>query len=615
MTKERFTSLVDMQEKSCAAHAERPLFGTKVNGEYAWLTYKEFAEQVDKFRGALAKLGVKRGQKVAVISNNRVEWAVGAYATYGLGAHYVPMYEAQLPKDWTYILNDSSTVVLLAATKAVYEQVKDFPSQIETLEHVICFEGDASETYSFAYHLAIGADNPTPSVQPSGDEVAGLIYTSGTTGEPKGVVLSHGNFVSNVNAVHDIFPMSADDVSCSFLPWAHSFGQTVELHVLLSMGASLGIAESVQTLLSDIGAVRPTILFAVPRIFNRIYDGVQKKMEAEGGVKRFLFERGLNVAKQRRELAAQGQKSAWVEWQYNKLNNLVFSKIRDRFGGRLRYAFSGGAALSKEVGTFVDDIGIEVYEGYGLTETSPIATANTPEHRRIGTIGKPIPGVEIHICDEEQNVLPPDTDGEIVVIGPNVMQGYHNRPEDTDEVIFDLDGKRAFRTGDMGRTTEDGFVMITGRFKEQYKLENGKYVVPSPLEELLKLSGFINQAFVYGDNKRNNICLVVPDFDALIGWAKEQGIADTSPASLVENPKAIAKIGDELMRYSTEFKPYERPVKWALLTDEFTTENDMLTPKMSVKRRNVIETYRDVIDGLYAALEAEAEEKDAKKAS
>ncbi|MEM6991302.1 MAG: long-chain fatty acid--CoA ligase [Myxococcota bacterium] len=593
-----FKGLVDMQERSCERFADREFLGTKRGGEYTWIRYREFAEQVDRARAVLASLGVGAGDKVAVIANNRVEWAVAAYATYGLAAHYVPMYESQQPKDWAYILRDSGAKVLLAATPEVWDATCAMPDEIETLHHVLCFDAEGDVEHSWPRRLAAITPN-VPSVQPGSDETAGLIYTSGTTGNPKGVVLSHDNFVSNVNAVHEVFPMSESDVSCSFLPWAHSFGQTCELHCLLSMGAAIGLAESPQTLMDDFLLVRPTLLFAVPRIFNRIYDGLQKRMADTKGIAKILFDRGMALAKQRRALEGQGRSSLIVDAQLGLIDRIVFSKVKARFGGRLRYVFSGGAALAKEVAEFIDDIGIMVFEGYGLTETSPIASANTPGARRLGTIGKAIPGVTIAICDEDGKEVPVDTDGEIVVIGPNVMQGYHGLPELTDEVIFDLDGKRAFRTGDMGRIGADGFVKITGRFKEQYKLENGKYVVPSPLEEQLKLSGLVSQAFVFGDNRPFNVCLVVPDFVALRRWAKDNGRGD-SPAAGVADPLAHAGMGEELARYGREFKGYERPKRWALLTDEFTVDNDLLTPKMSVKRRNVIARYQAELDALYA---------------
>ena len=597
MSQQVFASLVDMQRRSCAAHGNRPLFGTKRGGVYQWMTYGEFGAEVDRCRAALGALGVGRGDRVSVIANNRVEWAVGAYGTYSLGGTYVPMYEAQLAKDWKYILRDSGAKVLLVSSEAIYDEVKDFPAEIETLEHVLCFDAPASASASFAAALAKAA--PMDPVMPVAEDICGFIYTSGTTGEPKGVVLSHGNIISNVNAVQQEFPIREDDCSLSFLPWAHSFGQTCELHTLMSRGAAIGLAESVQTLIDNFSEVKPTLLFSVPRIFNRIYDGLQKRMEDESPVKRALFYKGLEVARERRLLADKGQKSWWVDKQYAFFDKLVFSKVRARFGGRLQYAFSGGAALSKEVALFIDDIGIEVYEGYGLTETSPIATANTPGARRIGSIGKPLPGIEVVICDEQGKRVPAGQEGEIVVIGPNVMQGYHNRPEATEEVIFDLDGKRAFKTGDMGSIDPDGFVRITGRFKEQYKLENGKYVVPSPLEELLKLSGFVNQVFLYGDNKPYNVAIVVPDFEAVQKWAKKQGLSASTPEDLVKDKAVHAKIGEELRKYGDAFKGYERPQRWALITDEFSTENDMMTPSLKIKRRVVQRVYQAMLDGLY----------------
>ena len=595
---QEFTSLVNMQERVCRDHADHPAIGTKRDGEYHWTTYAELGQRVDAFRAALSLMGVERGDKVAIISNNREEWAVAAYATYGLGAHYVPMYEAQLPKDWEYILEDSSAAVLIAADEAIYEKTIGFVDSIQSLRHVVCLDSD-SEDYSYASWLARGEASPVPSIEPAADETAGLIYTSGTTGKPKGVILSHANFVSNINAVTATFPRQGDDVSCSFLPWAHSFGQTAELHCMLSAGCSIGIAESVATLMDDFLLVKPTVLFAVPRIFNKIYDGLQKRMAGESPVKRFLFNRAIQVAGRKRTLEADGLESLWVNAQYGVLDGLIFSKVREKFGGRLKYAFSGGAALQREVGEFIDDIGVLVFEGYGLTETSPIATANNPDARKFGTIGVPIPGVTIHICTEEGEELPQGEEGEIVIVGPNVMQGYHNQPDATAEVIFDLDGKRAFRSGDMGRIDDQGFVKITGRFKEQYKLENGKYVVPTPLEEGLRLSGFITQVFLYGDNRLFNVCLVVPDFEACRAWCQANGVAATTPDEIAASPRVHELIGRELAAQSEEFKGYERPKKWALLSEEFTTENDLLTPKMSVKRRNVTSKYQAQLEVLY----------------
>lgn len=602
MSDTRFSSIVGMQVTSCAKYANNDLFGTKVGDQWEWVTYGEVAKKIDAMRGFLATLGVGKDDRVAVVSNNRVEWAVGAYAAFGLGAWYVPTYEVTLPREWKFILENSGAKVAFAATKEIYEHLHGFIGEVPSLERVICFELDASHEDSYVQALKVGAENPAPVEEPSSDDTALILYTSGTTGTPKGVMLTHGNITSNVNAVHQVFPMSEADRSLSFLPWAHSFGQTCELHCLVSMGAAIGIAESVPKLIENLGEVKPTILFSVPRVFNRIYDVLQKRIEEDSAVKRFLFNKGLSVARQRRALEEQNKSSAWLNAQYKFFDSVVFSKVRERFGGNLRYAFSGGAALSKEVAEFIDDMNILVYEGYGLTETSPIATANYPgpNNRKIGTIGKEIPGVTIYICDEEQNVLPDGQEGEIVVVGPNVMAGYLNLKEATDEVIVQVEGKRAFRTGDMGCRGNDGFIRITGRFKEQYKLENGKYVSPAPLEEKLQLSGYIAQAMLYGFNKPHNVAVIVPDFESVAKWAKQNGIADTSPKALAANKQVEALILEEIKKYSDDFKGYERPKQVLLLSEEFSPENDMLTPSLKLKRRNVIKEYESQIDDLYA---------------
>lgn len=601
MSDTRFSNIVGMQVASCAKFANNDLFGTKVDGQWQWITYGEVAKKVDAMRGFLAGLGVSKDDRVAIVSNNRVEWAIGAYATFGLGAWYVPTYEVTLPREWKFILENSEAKIAFAATEEIYKHLHGFIDELEHLERVICFELPEDHPDSYAAALKSGAQTPAPIDEPDSDDTAMILYTSGTTGTPKGVMLTHGNITSNVNAVHQVFPMSEADRSLSFLPWAHSFGQTCELHCLVSMGAAIGIAESVPKLIDNLGEVKPTILFSVPRIFNRIYDVLQKRMEEDSAVKRFLFNRGLKVARQRRALEESGKSSAWVNAQYNFFDSLVFSKVRERFGGNLRYAFSGGAALSKEVAEFIDDMNILVYEGYGLTETAPIATANYPgpNNRKIGTIGKEIPGVTVFICDDEQNVLPDGEEGEIVVSGPNIMKGYLNLKEATDEVIVTVEGKRAFRTGDMGQRGTDGFIRITGRFKEQYKLENGKYVSPAPLEEKLQLSGYIAQAMLYGFNKPHNVAVIVPDFESVEKWAKQNGIQDTSHDALATNPKVEALILEEIEKYAGDFKGYERPKQILLVTEEFSPENDMLTPSLKLKRRNVIKEYETQIDALY----------------
>ena len=592
--KPKFETLVDVYRRSTETFRECPLFGTKVGGQWQWMTYGEFREHTDAIRAGLSSLGVGRGDRVAAILNNRPEWAIGAYATYGIAAYWVPMYEAQKDNDWRYILQDCRAKAVIVANESIRDRVAAFKGEVESLEHIVIVDGDGNDASVAWDELERrGKNSPVELSEPRPEDTAGFIYTSGTTGNPKGVKLSHRNFASNVTAIHEIFPMDPSDRSLSFLPWAHSFGQTVELHGLLSMGASMGIAESVNKIVDNLAEVQPTLLFSVPRIFNKIYDGLNKRMADENIVKRTLFERAMRNAERRKKLAAEGRSSGWADLQHKVFDRLVFSKVRQRFGGRLRYAFSGGAAISTQVAEFIDSLGIMVYEGYGLTETSPIATANYPGNRKIGSVGKAIPGVEIRV---DREVTGDAVNGEIVVKGPNIMQGYHNLPEEN-EKVFTEDG--AFRTGDMGRVDSEGFVFITGRIKEQYKLENGKYVVPSPLEELLKLAPFIANVMVYGDNRPFNSAIVVPDLESLGTWAEEEGVSASDTDALLAHPKVQELFARQLEEFSGDFKSFEKIKKFRLVAEDFSTENGLLTPSLKLKRRVAIERYGALLDAMY----------------
>lgn len=582
-------SLVDLLDHSADKYGSRELFGTKTGDRWVFTTYREFKKLVDDLRGGLASLGVGRGDKVGIIANNRVEWAVGAYATYGLGAAYVPMYESQLEKDWEYIIRDSELKVLFVANPAIHEKTKNFPAAIPTLQHVVPLGAEGTEP-SYKGLLEQGAKTPVTALHPDAKETAGVLYTSGTTGNPKGVILSHGNVISNVMGVHDSLPIGSVDRSLAFLPWAHSFGHTAELHLLISIGSSTGICEATDKILPYLSEVKPTVLFAVPRIFNRIYAGVEKQMETRPAIIRSLFRAGLAASVKKKQNKPLGIGESITLALADKL---VFSKVRARFGGNLKYAISGAAALAREVAEFVDGLGITVYEGYGLTETSPIVSVNVPGHRKLGSVGRPIQGVRV-VIDKAATGDPKN--GEIVVYGPNVMQGYYNHKAETD-AVFTADG--GFRTGDMGYLDEDNYLYITGRIKEQYKLENGKYVVPAPLEETLKLSPFVANVMIYGDNKPFNVALVAANVDTVKDWAKAHGMADKKTDELLAHEKVRAKVKEELDKLSGEFKGYERIRNFALIAEDFTQENGMLTPKLSVKRRNVMQKWGAELERLY----------------
>jgi long-chain acyl-CoA synthetase len=594
--KPKFETLVDIFQASVREHSDRPLFGVRERGAYRFSTYGDFGRAVDRVRSGLAQLGVGQGDRVAIVSNNRPGWAIAAYATYGLGAAFVSMYELQRADEQRYILADSGAKVVFVANDAVRAALLEDRAGLEALEHVIQFDGPVSEpAIAYGALLDRGASKPHDLVVPDPESTAAFIYTSGTTGNPKGVMLSHLNIASNVSALHRIFPMRTEDRSLSLLPWSHVFGQTAELHALFSLGASIGLAESFETVARDLAEMKPTLIIGVPRVFSRFRESVIRGVEREGGIKKRLFESAIKNVEKKKALAHARQSSGMVDLLEQVFERAIFEKVRDRFGGRLKFAFSGGAALPLEVAEFIDALGILVYEGYGLTETSPIATANYPGSRKMGSVGKPIPGVQVEI---DTSVMDDPKYGEIVIYGHGVMQGYHNLPEENASVFVTKNGRRGIRTGDIGYFDGQGFLHLTGRIKEQFKLENGKYVVPTPLEDKLRLSPFISSCMIHGANKPYNVAVVVPDFEALEAWAAERGLT-RDHEELIAHPEVRALYDREVDAHSVGFKRYERIKRVVLGTVDFTPENRMLTPTLKIRRDAVLEVYGDALEGAY----------------
>ncbi len=584
---EQFANLIELQQASVDRFGHRRLFGEKRDGAWQWISYAEWAEHVDALRGGLAELGVGRGDRVAIVSRNSAAWATAAYATYGLCAAFVPMYEAQRPDDWELILHDCEAKVVFGRTHEVVAALEAMRSRLPALQHVVLIEGDASNPRSLAALAARGRAAPIgPQVVVPGD-LAGLVYTSGTTGKPKGVMLSHRNFTSNIAATLSSFPLYETDSSLSFLPWAHVYGQTVELHLLVGTGASTAFNQDPTQLMDDLQEVRPTILVAVPRIFNRIHAGVLAQMKEKPAPIRHVFERGIDAAIRRHR----GEQLGMADRMWERLANPLFGAIRRKFGGRLKYAITGSATMPLEVAEFINALGIEVYEGYGLTETAPIVAFNRPGQRKLGTIGMPISNVRIEL-DESCGTRPGE--GEIIVHGPNVMKGYWARPEETSEAFTDDGG---FRTGDLGRFDGDGYLKITGRIKEQYKLENGKYVMPGPLEEELSLSPFVRNVMLYGSGKPFNVALVAIDSDQVRRWAKEERIELAS--DLTRDDRVRDLVQRELDRNAADFRGYERPRACVNTDEPFTVEKGLLTPTLKVKRHENTAIYGAALDALY----------------
>ena len=588
-------NLVDWWEESVTKFSERPLFGTKnKEGVYKWATYKEIGNRIDNLRAGLTQLGIGKDDVVGIIANNRPEWAVIGFATWGCLARYVPMYEAELVQVWKYIINDSGAKVLFVSNPAIYEKIKDFPKDIPTLKHIFIIESDGDN--SMASLEKKGAAKPVAPKSPKAEDVAELIYTSGTTGNPKGVLLMHMNFTSNSHAGLKMYPELYENevVSLTILPWAHVFGQTAELFAIIRLGGRMGLIESTKTIINDIVQIKPTFIIAVPTVFNRIYDGLWNKMNKDGGLARALFVMGVEAAKKNRVLAEKGQSDFMTNLKFKIADKIVFQKIRDRMGGRMLGAMTGSAAMNVEISKFFFDIGIPIYDCYGLTETSPGITMNGSLAYRIGSVGRVIEKCKVVI--DNSVVEEGATDGEIIAYGPNVMKGYHNRPEDTKAALTPDGG---FRTGDRGRLDKDGYLFITGRIKEQYKLENGKFCFPVSLEENICLCSFVQQAVVYGLNRPYNICIVVPDFEVLLSYAKEKGLP-TDIKTLVERQDIKDIISEAVTnQLKGKFGGYEIPKKFIILPEAFSLDNGMLTQTMKLKRKVVLDKLNDRIEALY----------------
>eukprot|EP00538_Stauroneis_constricta_P006405 CAMPEP_0119558638 /NCGR_PEP_ID=MMETSP1352-20130426/10914_1 /TAXON_ID=265584 /ORGANISM="Stauroneis constricta, Strain CCMP1120" /LENGTH=721 /DNA_ID=CAMNT_0007606049 /DNA_START=116 /DNA_END=2281 /DNA_ORIENTATION=+ len=607
----KFDTLHEMQTRACAVYADNDLFGT-YNGDtnqVEFETYADFADQVDRCRAVLQDLGVQKYDKVAMISNNRWEWAAIACASYSLSATVVPMYEAQAPSDWIHILNDSEASVVFCATQEIYDRVRDevLPSAPSVRES-LCLNAPEGEPHALATAMASVKSDTKQSlvIEPTPEDLANLIYTSGTTGKPKGVELTHLNFTSNAKSAGRSLTddpkdlVRESDKSLAFLPWAHSYGETCELWLCMSMGSGIGICRGIPKILEDLQLVRPTVLYAVPTLYKKIYDGVQNLVETSNPIRKRLMRSALALGHEHNQakLGNRAPLGALERLQYGVLDKIVLSKIRDKFGGRLRHSFVAGAACPLKVLEFMDAIGVPVCEGYGLTETTPIITINTPEQRNVGTVGRAIGGVQVFIIGEDGHPVADGEEGEICCVGPNVMRGYHKNPEATAEVISVApDGKsRMFHTGDLGRKDADGWVKVTGRIKEQYKLENGKYVVPTPIEEAIGMSRYISQVVLCGANRPHNIALLVPDWKAV---RDELGFADgVTDEELAKDDRVGRLLDGEVMRTCAQFKKFEIPTKWALVAP-FTVANNMLTQKLSIRRHKVMQAYEDVISHLY----------------
>jgi long-chain acyl-CoA synthetase len=544
---------------------------------------------------ALVELGVKPGDRVALFATNRPEWHTADFSITGAGGITVPIYFNESPDRMTYILNHSGAKVIVVAGAAQLEKLLRRRPQIPELEHVIVVDGgDRIPTECLRYETLIasagGAEVAAYRMRASQvlpGQLASIIYTSGTTGEPKGVMLTHTNICSNATDSCVIFDMKPGvDLAVSFLPLAHIYGRTMD-YVLLFGGISIAYVEDVNLLSQALLEVHPTVMAAVPRVFEKIYARIMEQGSKNAGAKRKLFEWAMETAKRAAPWRS-GEKTAslLLKLQWALADKLVYSKIRVGTGGQLRIVFSGGAPLSRDLAEFFWAIGIAIYQGYGLTETSPVLTSNYPNNR-VGSSGKPIPNVSIRIAE----------DGEILAKGPCVMQGYYKSPDSTREVMTE-DGW--FRTGDIGYLDADNYLFITDRKKDLLKTAAGKFVAPQPIENALKTSPYILNAMVVGDQRKFVVALLVPNPVTVSARAAEQGVHFTSSDELVAHPWVRTLIEGEVNRLTADLAQWETIKRFALLAEDFSFDNGSLTFTMKLKRRVVELKYRERIERLYA---------------
>jgi len=565
------------------------------DGRWEAISSQEFLRRVAGLSAAFVELGVKPGDRVGLFSANRPEWHTADFAISGAGAVTVPVYFNESPDRMTYILKHCGAKVAFVVGAAQLRKLLNVRKELPELEQVIVADGGADvPSECLRYETLIAAARAadissyrlrTSQVLPG--QLASLIYTSGTTGEPKGVMLTHTNFCSNVTDVgHDFQLNPAEDVALSFLPLAHVYGRTMD-YIYIFQGAALAYVESVDAVAQALLEVRPTITAAVPRFFEKIYARLVEQGSKNTGVKRMLFDWAMRVAEMSAEWrASQGHPNLVVTLQWKLADALVYRKIRMRMGGRLRLVSSGGAPLSRDLAEFFWAVGIPIYQGYGLTETSPIVSSNYPVNR-MGSSGKPIPNVQVRVAE----------DGEILVKGPCVMQGYYKNPEATREVLSE-DGW--FRTGDIGYVDKDNYLFITDRKKDLIKTAAGKFVAPQPIENALKTSPYILNAMVVGDKRKFIVALIVPNPSTVAAKAADQGIKFASNAELAAHPWVHASIDSEVKRLTIHLAQYETIKRFALLPEDFTFDNGSLTFTLKLKRRVVEQQFASVIESLYA---------------
>jgi len=584
--------ILPYMERICPRH---DLFLARSEGVFVPISTAEFSRRVRRFSLGLRRLGLRPGVKVALLSENRPEWIMADLAILCAGGITVPIYTSLLPDQIGHLLSDSEAEIVVCSTRELGLKIDAVRGRIPRLAHAVLVDDAAGPGFSSmtevesqgaleerlrpeAFEQAVSAVRP--------EDPASIIYTSGTTGEPKGVLLSHGNIVSNIRATDAVIHFDQGDTALSFLPLSHIL-ERMATYCLLAKGASIAYAGSVETVAADMLDVRPTIMISVPRLFEKIYAKVMEQVLAGSAAKKAIFFWALGIGRTRARRVVSGKAlSRGLAFRYGVARRLVFSKILARTGGRIRYFVCGGAPLSEDIDEFFYAAGLLVLPGYGLTETSPILSGNTPDVFRFGTVGKPLPGVEIRIAE----------DGEILARGPNVMLGYYKKEEATRTA---MEGGW-FHTGDIGIFDEDGFLIITDRKKDLIVTSGGKNVAPQPIESLLLASPYIRSAVVVGNGRKFVSALIVPDFEKLEAYVAENSMPASSRTELIGREEIVGFMLAEVQRATPQLAPYERIKRIILLERDFGLEEGEITPTLKVRRAFVEAKYKAIIDRLYA---------------
>ena len=591
-------TLVELLHHATSARPDEEVLKHKHDKQWVGITGKELAGRVRNVTLGLYELGIRKGDRVAILAESGPLWTVSDYAILSIGAVNVPIYPTQPVHQVEYILKESEPKLLFISTaqqmKRVNEALERFPD-LRVVPFQEGVNGENTTPYSTieAQGERISAEQPeaydliTSDVH--GSDMASIIYTSGTTGEPKGVMLTHSNILFNALAGGSYLEIEPGNVMLSFLPLSHIFERMV-LYLCLYCGVQITYAGGIETVATDIKDVRPTLMSTVPRLLEKIYSRMQKTASDAGGIKLKLFEWSLSVARRSARYYTAGKPlPPLLELQQNIADMLIFAKLREAVGGRIKRMVSGGAALSSDIALVFNGAGIPVLQGYGLTETAPVIAVNTLKRHRLGSVGAPLPGVEVQIAE----------DGEILTRGPHVFQGYFNKPEET-AASFTDGAETWFRTGDIGHLDADGFLFITDRKKDLIKTSSGKYVAPQMIEALIQKSEYVEQAIVLGDKRKYVCALLVPEFERLRAWAASRNIDTADKEALIAEPKIVELVKGDVAKYTRELADYEKVKRVALVPREFTIEGGELTPTLKVRRRVVEEKYRDLIESLYS---------------